>query len=181
MSKRAIIVVDLQNDYLASGKFPLVGIDTAVDAAARLVADARQRGEMVVNVRHEGPEGEPFFVAGTRGAEFIPAMAPKENEAVIVKNYPNSFRETDLDNVLRSSDVDEVVVIGAMSHMCIDATARAAADLGYKVVVAGDACATRELEFNGDTVPAAMVHASFMSALAFAYAQVVSVDELLAR
>ena len=181
MSRRAIIVVDLQKDYLESGKFPLAGIDAAVEVAAQLAQEARQRGDLVINVRHEGPAESPFFVAGSEGAEFIPAMTPKDGETVVVKLFPNSFRETTLDNVLRSANVDEVVIVGAMSHMCIDATARAAADLGYKVSVVSDACATRDLEFNGEAVPAAKVHAAFMSALAFGYAQVVSADELRAK
>ena len=74
----------------------------------------------------------------------------------------------------------ELVVVGSMSHMCIDGITRAAADLGYGVTVIHDACASRDLEFNGLTVPAAHVHAAFMSALGFAYASVVSTDQFLA-
>ena len=65
--------------------------------------------------------------------------------------------------------------------MCIDGISRAAADLGYGVTVIHDACACRDLEFNGVTVPAAQVHAAFMSALGFAYASVVSAEEFLER
>ncbi len=56
-------------------------------------------------------------------------------------------------------------MVGSMSHMCVDGITRAANDLGYSVTVIHDACATRDLEFNGLTVPAAHVHAAFMSAL----------------
>ena len=103
---------------------------------------------------------------------------PQAQEAVIVKHYPNSFRETGLQALLEEQGIEEVVVVGAMSHMCIDATARAAADLGYGVTVVADACATRDLEFAGKTVAAADVHAAFMSALAFGYANVVAADDL---
>ncbi len=99
---------------------------------------------------------------------------------MITKNYPNSFRETGLKQALDADSIKDVVVVGAMSHMCIDATSRAAADLGYSTTIVEDACATRDLEFNGKTVPAAQVHAAYMSALAFAYGKVVTTDDLTA-
>lgn len=181
MSKRAIIVVDLQNDYLTTGKFPVVGIDAALENAARVVDAARRSGDLVINVRHESPADAPFFVSGTEGAEIISKMAPRDGETVVTKRHPNSFRETELGDLLSSAGVDEVTVIGAMSHMCIDATARAASDLGYKTTVVEDACATRDLEFQGEVVPAAKVHAAYMSALAFGYGQVLSANDYLAK
>jgi nicotinamidase-related amidase len=181
MSKRAIIVVDLQNEYLPSGKLPLVGIDEAAANAAKVIEAARSAGDKVIHIRHESPTDVPFFVPGTEGVEIIPAVAPAEGELVIIKNYPNSFRETELKQALDEEGIQDVVVVGAMSHMCIDATSRAAADLGYSTTIVEDACATRDLEFNGKTVPAAQVHAAYMSALAFAYGKVVTTGELLGR
>ncbi|WP_426127550.1 cysteine hydrolase family protein [Pararhizobium sp. PWRC1-1] len=181
MTKRALIVVDLQNDYLTSGKFPLVGIDAALENAARVVDAARRSGEMVINVRHESPVDGPFFAVGTEGAEITSKMAPQDGEAIVTKRHPNSFRETELADLLSTAGVDEVTVIGAMSHMCIDATARAASDLGYKTTIVEDACATRDLEFKGEVVSADKVHAAYMSALAFGYGQVVSTADYLAK
>jgi nicotinamidase-related amidase len=99
---------------------------------------------------------------------------------VVLKHFVNSFRETDLKSILDEQGVKELVVVGSMSHMCVDGITRAANDFGYAVTVIHDACASRDLEFNGVTVPAAHVHAAFMSALGFAYAKVVSTDEFLA-
>jgi nicotinamidase-related amidase len=181
MSKRAIIVVDLQRDYLTTGQFALVGIDDATANATKVIEAARSAGDKVIHVRHENPADAPFFVPGTEGAEIIPVVAPAEGELVITKNYPNSFRETELKQALDEEGIRDVVVLGAMSHMCIDATSRAAADLGYNTMIIEDACATRDLEFNGKTVPAAQVHAAYMSALAFAYGKVVTTSELLGR
>lgn len=178
MSKRAVIVVDLQNDYLTSGRFALDGIDQAIANAAKVTAAARAAGVPVINIRHENPAGAPFFEAGTDGVEIVPAMAPQAGEAVITKNYPNSFRDTDLKSNLDAEGITDIVIVGAMSHMCIDATTRAAADLGYGVTVVSDACATRDLEFGGKAVTAADVHAVYMSALAFAYAEVKSAKEV---
>src|SRR5690606_9381962 len=88
----------------------------------------------------------PFFVPDTSVAEINPVVAPLQAESVVVKNYPNSFLKTDLKEILDKQGVEEVVVIGAMSHMCIEATSRAASDFGYQVTVVHDACATCNLQ-----------------------------------
>lgn len=177
MNKRALIVVDLQNEYLATGKLPLVGIDTALANAARVIAAARATGELVIHVRHEMAQpGAPIFIPGSDGVQIIPTVAPVEGESVVLKNYPNSFRDTNLKQLLDAQGIKELVVIGAMSHMCVEATSRAAADFGYPVTVVHDACATMDLEFEGTKVPAAQVHAASMAALAFGYALITTTD-----
>lgn len=181
MSKRAVVVVDLQNEYLPTGKLPLAGIHEALSNAARVIADARAKGDLVVNIRHESTDpNAPFFKQGSDAVQIYESVAPAQGEAVIVKNFPNSFLKTNLKETLARNGIEEVTVVGAMSHMCIDATTRAAADFGYKTTVVHDACATRDLEFGGETVPAAQVHTAFMSALAFGYASVLTADEYLA-
>jgi len=146
----------------------------------QVIADARAKGTAVIHVRHEFANGEaPVFVPGTEGVQIQPAVAPVEGEPVIVKNYINSFRDTDLKQQLDARGIEEVVVVGAMSHMCVDAVVRAAADMGYPVTVLHDACATLDLEFNGVTVPAAQVHAAMMAAFAFGYGTVKSVEAYL--
>lgn len=177
MSKRAIVVVDLQKDYFPHGKYELVGIEKAAANAARVIQAARQNGDRVIHIQHIFPSQDaPFFAPDSEGIAISPVVAPANGESVIVKNYPNSFLKTDLKDTLDADGIEEVVVIGAMSHMCIDATARAASDFGYKTTVVQDACATRDLEYNGVTVPAASVHAALMSALGFAYATVLDTD-----
>ena len=181
MSKRALILVDIQNDYFPGGKWTLSGIEPATANAARLLEAARAKDELVVHVRHEAAKPDaPFFVAGTPGAEINPGVANRVGERVVVKNFPNSFRDTGLKKLLDDAGVTDVLIAGAMSHMCIEATTRAAADFGYVVTVAHDAAATRDLEFGGITVPAAQVHAAAMASLAFGYAKLASTDELLA-
>lgn len=180
MKKRGLIVVDLQNEYLPTGKLPLSGIEAATANAARVIADAREKGIPVFHIRHEFANGEaPFFVPGSDGVAIQPAVAPVGDEPVIVKNYVNSFRETDLKQQLDARGVEEVVVVGAMSHMCVDAVVRAAADMGYPVTVLHDACATRDLEFGGVTAPAAYVHAAMMAAFEFGYGTVKSTRDYL--
>jgi nicotinamidase-related amidase len=181
MAKQALIVVDIQNDYFPQGKWPLVGADAAADNAVRLLKAFRDAGDSVVHIRHEfTSDAAPFFTPGSDGAKLHPKVLNRADEPVVLKHFVNSFRETDLKSILDEQGIKELVVVGSMSHMCIDGITRAAADMGYTVTVIHDACASRDLEFNGVTVPAAHVHAAFMSALGFAYASVVSTDEFLA-
>lgn len=173
MSKRAVVVIDIQNDYFPNGKYELVGIEQAAANAARVIDAARAKGDRVIHVQHIFPSQDaPFFTPDSAGTEINPAVAPREGETIVVKNHPNPFLKTELKEILDAGGIEEVVVVGAMSHMCIDATTRAASDYGYKTTVVQDACATRDLEFGGTIVPAAQVHAAMMSALGFAYATI---------
>lgn len=181
MKKRGLIVIDLQNEYLPTGKLPLSNIDVAAANAAKVLADARARRMPVFHIQHISVGKEaPAFLPGTDGIEIQADVAPADGEPVIVKHYVNAFRETDLEQRLKSSEVEEVVIVGAMSHMCVDACVRAAADMGYPVTVLHDACATLDLRFGGVTVPAAQVHAAMMAAFEFGYASVKSTQDYLA-
>ncbi|VTR94227.1 isochorismatase : Nicotinamidase-like amidase OS=Singulisphaera acidiphila (strain ATCC BAA-1392 / DSM 18658 / VKM B-2454 / MOB10) GN=Sinac_0078 PE=4 SV=1: Isochorismatase [Gemmata massiliana] len=181
MPKRALIVIDIQNDYFPGGKWTLSGMDAAADNAAKVLDAARSAADLVVHIRHEFPTaGAPFFIPGSPGAEIHAKVRPLPSEPVVLKHQINSFRETNLKDVLDRHGITDVVICGAMSHMCVDAATRASSDLGYACTVVHDACASRDLEFNGVTVPAAQVHAAFMSALQFGYAKSVSTEQHLA-
>jgi nicotinamidase-related amidase len=182
MSKTALIIVDLQNDYFKGGKWELEGTEDATIKAATLLKRFREKGLPVVHIRHEFPTVDaPFFAPNSEGAKVHSSVHELEGEPVVVKHQINSFRETGLKQILDELQVDSVMICGAMSHMCIDAVTRAANDFGYTCTIAHDACATLALEFNGIHVPAKQVHAAFMAALGFAYANVVSTDKLLAE
>lgn len=183
MSQTALLLIDFQNDYFASfpgAKWPLKNTEAAAQQTARLLAAFREQGLLVVHVRHELLTAEgPFFLPHSEGAKIHPWVSPQAGEPVVVKHHTNSFRETDLKAILDSHNIQNLVIVGAMSHMCIDAVTRAAVDFGYTCTVVHDACATRDLEFNGTTIPAAQVHNAFMAALGFAYARISSTQEIL--
>jgi len=158
----------------------LVEMEKAAANARLLLEEFRKANLPIIHVQHLATRpGSTFFLPETEGAAINAMVAPQEDEPVVVKNYPNSFRGTGLLEILKKSKRDTLVICGAMSHMCIDATTRAAFDLGFACVVAEDACATRDLTFKGKTVQAADVHVSFMAALAMPYAQVVTTREIL--
>ncbi|MTH79272.1 cysteine hydrolase family protein [Paracoccus aestuariivivens] len=182
MPKKALIVIDIQNDYFPDGDWPLVGVKEAAANAARLIAAARAAGDLVVHIRHEFESVDaPFFRPGSEGAAIHPSIAPAAGEHVVLKHQINSYLGTDLKAHLDEGNVSELVICGNMSHMCVDAATRASADFGYRVLLIHDACASRDLEFNGTRVPAEMAHAAFMSALSFAYAKALSTDEYLGQ
>jgi nicotinamidase-related amidase len=174
-----LVLIDIQRDYFPGGSFPLVGPDEAAERAAALLEHFRASTLPVIHVRHEseGPDAG-FLAAGTAGAEIDARVAPRAGESVIVKQHPNSFRDTGLRAELDRHAGADLVIAGMMTSMCVDATVRAASDFGYTVTVAADACAAPDLEYSGTHVPGAMVHAAYLAALGDAYAQVLPVDEI---
>lgn len=175
-----LILVDIQNDYFPDGQMELTGIAEAISRAKDLLSLFRARQWPTFHIQHIAlGNSATFFRPNTKGVEIHDSVKPLPNEVVIQKHYPNSFRDTGLLEALRNAEVERVVICGAMSHMCIDATTRAAADHGFKCIVIHDACATKDLEFGGKAIPAEEVHGSFMAALGAAYAKVISFDEFL--
>lgn len=176
---RALLIIDIQNDYFPGGRFPLVGPEDAAAAASRVLARFRAGDEPIVHVQHVwDAEDAAFFQPGTPGIEIHGKVAPAEGEPVVQKELPNAFLGTGLEERLRGDGIDELVVAGMMSSMCVDATVRAAADLGFTVTVVHDACAAPNLEFNGTKVDGTTVHATFMAALDGNYAQLVAADDV---
>ncbi|MBT2558781.1 cysteine hydrolase [Hymenobacter sp. ISL-91] len=180
MSK-ALIIVDVQNDYFENGAMELVGPLPASENAKLILAKFREENLPIVHVHHLGVSPDAtFFLPGTEGAEIHANVKPAAGEKTVQKYYPNSFRETDLLEHLQGLDIKELVITGMMTHMCIDATTRAARDLGFECTVIGDACATRDLEVNGAQVKAADVQTAFLAALSSFYAKVQDTKEYLA-
>jgi nicotinamidase-related amidase len=140
----ALLLIDIQNDYFAKGRFPLAGMDTAARNAQKLLADFRAKGLPVIHIRHVSlGDGAAFFRPDTAGSEIHPLVAPANGEIVLIKHYPNSFRETGLDAKLKGLGVTTIHVAGAQTNMCVDTTTRAGFDLGYRMVIHEGACAAR--------------------------------------
>ncbi|MDB4583992.1 cysteine hydrolase [Draconibacterium sp.] len=179
--KKGLIIVDVQNDYFPGGSMELVAMDAAADCCLQLLQAFRAEQQPVFHIQHLSTRpGASFFVPDTPGADIHHSLQPVAGEAHIIKHFPSAFRDTDLNELLQLSGIGELVICGAMSHMCIDTTVRAAFDLGYQCRVIADACATRDLEFNGRQVAASNVQAAFMAALSVPFAQVLSCADYLA-
>ncbi len=177
----ALVIVDIQNDYFPGGRMPLEGSNEAAGCAARLLGAFRDRGMPVFHVQHVSTRpNATFFLPDTPGAAIHASVAPREGERVLVKHFPNAFRETALEVELHGAGASELVVAGMMTHMCIDTTVRAAFDLGFRCRLAHDACATRALAFEGESTPASDVHRAFVSALHGTFATAMRADAIVA-
>lgn len=178
--KNALMIVDMQNDYFSGGKLPLNEIDNAANNIARLLNLYRKKQWPIIHVQHLSlREGAVFFIPNTQGVEIKDMLKPEPSEILITKHFPNSFRETNLLQKLHTTSIDTLTICGAMSHMCIDATTRAAFDLGFSCTVVSDACTTMDLTFDNTTIPAKSVHGAFMAALEPVYANVTSTEKVL--
>jgi nicotinamidase-related amidase len=176
----ALLIVDVQNDYFPGGKMALEGSMKAGQKAGQLLEYFRRKNLLPVHIRHISLRpGATFFLPDTSGAEIHEVVKPLKDEAVFLKHYPNSFRETPLLSFLRDQQINRIVLCGMMTHMCIDATARAAFDHGFDCLIAGDACATRSLSYKGQDIPAQSVHVSFLASLDGIFGKVIDTDEII--
>ena len=158
-----------------------VGADAASHQARLLLEAWRAKHMPIFHIQHIAAQpAATFFRPNTVGAEIHANMLPLSGEMVITKATPNSFHETSLLESLRTAQVTDLVVVGMMTHMCVDSTVRAASDLGFVCQVVHDACATRDLTFGVQTVPAAAVQASFMAALNGTFCSTVLAAQVLA-
>lgn len=179
--KTALLLIDIQNDYFPGGKMELVKPLEAAKKAYELLQCFREHKGHHVHIQHISTRpGATFFLPGTRGADIHDSVVHFEGEPLVQKHYPNSFRETNLPDLLKGWDIQRVIITGMMTHMCVDATTRAAADLGFQVIVAEDACATRDLKYGDTTISADHVHKAFLAALK-SYGQVMPVDQIIAH
>ncbi len=178
--KKALILIDIQNDYFQDGKNPLFESKKASLNAQKILNKFREENELIAHIKHLSTREEAtFFIPNTLGAEIHDDVKPSPNEKVIVKNFPNSFRGTDLLDFLQKNNVEHLVIAGMMTHMCVDATVRAAKDYGFKIDLISDACATKDLEILGEKVKAMEVQKSFLSALNYFYSNIIKTEEYL--
>ncbi len=127
---------------------------SAIGHAEKLLARAREAGAAIVHIAHKGRPGGLFDRDAERGA-IVSALAPLMDEPVIEKGLPNAFAGTDLAAQLAAIGRKDLVLAGFMTHMCISSTARAGLDLGYRITVDADSCATRDLpDGRGGTIAA---------------------------
>lgn len=177
---KALLLVDIQNDYFAGGKNELVEPENALKSAVEILTVFRTLGLPVIHIQHISLRKDAtFFLPNTWGVEIHPALTPQTNEDIVIKHTPNSFFETNLNEIICEKGITELVVGGMMTHMCIDTTVRAAKDYAIPVTLLSDACATKDLTFNEKTLPAVTVNNVYFASLDKMFAKVVSVGEFL--
>jgi nicotinamidase-related amidase len=168
----ALVLVDCQNTY-TYGVMELDGVQAALEETATLLDRARTAGIPVIHIQHNGGPGSPYDITAEVGA-IVDSVAPRDGEPVVVKQFPNSFVQTDLDERLKAVGTTNLVLAGFMTHMCINSTARGGFSLGYAPTVVASATATRPLPgVGGETVPADALQSASLAALSDLFAVVV--------
>jgi nicotinamidase-related amidase len=178
--KQALLIVDVQNDYFPGGKNELVESVEASGKIKSVIGEFRRRNLNIIYIQHISlsPTAR-FFLPNTEGMKIHETVYPNNEDTLFIKHYPNSFRDTGLDAYCRDEGIDSLVIAGMMSHMCIDATVRAGYDLGYKIIVLSDCCATKDLKMGEKIVRAGEVQLAFMAAINGTFAEVKTTDEYI--
>lgn len=178
----ALLMLEIQNDYFQNGRIPLDKSLEACNKAEVVLHACRDKNIPVIHVQHISTHPDAtYFLPCTKGADFYQTVYPVKHETIIKKHYPNSFKDTGLLNHLIKNQINHLVICGMMTQSTIDATVRAAYDLGFSCTVLHDACAARQLEFNHLAITAQNVHYAFLAALQPTYATVMSSDEFLQK
>lgn len=178
----ALVIVDIQSAYFDGGASPLVNPEEASMEAAKILDHFRNTGQLVVHVQHNAAApGLIIFQDDTANMRIHEYVFPVNGEPVITKAFPNSFRATSLDSLLSEHGIKQLVICGMMTHMCIDATVRAAKGFGYDITLIEDACATKDIQWDTKNIPADKVHEVFVAALNGYYAKVIAAEEWLKK
>ena len=167
MQKEALLLIDIHDIYFTPGELLLHRPEDAADKAAAVLERFRQEKKTVIHVRHN------FETL----SEINERVRPVDGEKTVCKDYPSSFLKTDMREYLEENKIEKIVIVGMMSHMCVDTTARACQDYGYDVTVIEDACTTLDLEFRGRKIPAQVVHDAYMASLDGMFAKVMTLEE----
>ncbi len=180
MLKTALLVIDIQKDHFPGGKLPLVNPLQTAQNAYMLLQCFRESSGYHVHIQHISKKPDAtYFISGARGTDIHDSAAHFEGEPIVYKHEPNAFLNTDLLELLKSWEIERVIITGMMTHLDVDATARAAHDLGFQVIIAEDACATCDLKYGDTTIPAEQVQRTSLAVLK-SYGKVMKSEEILA-
>ncbi len=165
----ALLIIDIQKFYFPGGSLPLFEPEKAAEKAAILLETFRDNNMTVIHVQHNARSG----------AKIHELVAPINDEKIISKDKANSFVGTDLLDYLKDNKIENLVICGMQTHMCLEAATRAASDFGFNCTVIEDACTTRDLKFGKIIIKAKEVHYSTLSTLKGTYADIKTTEEFL--
>jgi nicotinamidase-related amidase len=144
--KKALLLIDLQNDYFPGGKFPLWNTDVILNNVVRAIRAAQDKGIPIIHIQHIANPKKgiaPFFNQGTDGAKIHPRILEAAPDApIVVKEFADSFLNTNLENTLSKLGVNELLICGMMTQNCVTHTAISKSAEKYKVCILPDCCTT---------------------------------------
>ena len=175
----ALLVIDFQNEYF-TGKLPIPDGMRALENTRRLIDFADKSKFPVIHIQHVAPENSPIFALGSDGVDFHPLMTPRSQDRQLRKTTVSAFASTDLDKQLKAAGINTLIVSGLMTHACVAGAARDAVPLGYNVIVASDASATRAItRADGQSVSARELHESSLASLEDTFGDVMTTQRIL--
>jgi nicotinamidase-related amidase len=178
-ARTALLVIDFQNEYF-SGRMPIPDGARALGNARRLTTFADQAGIPVFHIQHVTPAGTPIFAEGGTTVQFHDELQPAAHHTVLQKSSVSVFPTTDIDSRLKAAGIKTLIISGLMTHACVAGAARDAVPLGYQVLVAEDACATRDLDAaDGAVLPHAALHRASLATIADTFGDVMTTAQIL--
>ena len=178
VDRTALVIIDMQRDFLEPGGFgETLGnkvslLEAAVKPIGALLEAARKVGMLIVHTREghrpdmsDAPKakverGEPhmrigakgpmgrILIRGEAGHDIVPKLYPKEGEVIVDKPGKGAFYATDLGAILQHRKIENLIVCGVTTEVCVHTTVREANDRGFKCIVPGDCCASYFPEFH---------------------------------
>ncbi len=174
----ALVVIDFQKEYF-TGKMPIPDGTQAMANTQKLIKFADAAKMPVFQVQHIAPAGSAVFAIDGDTVKFQPGMEPRAHDKVVQKKTVSVFASTDLDKQLKAANIKTIIVAGLMTHACVAGAARDAVPLGYQVVVASDASATRSIKrANGATVDSATLHRAALAEVEDTFGDVLTTSEI---
>jgi nicotinamidase-related amidase len=141
--KKALIIIDIQNDYFEDGKFPLWNAENTLNNVEKAIEKANAHNIPVILIQHISGSSSRFFNEGTKGVEIHPRiLKAAPNAKKVIKAFADSFHKTNLEEVLSQLGVDEILVCGMMTQNCVAFTAISKAADKYSVKILSDCCTT---------------------------------------
>lgn len=177
--KSALLVIDFQNEYF-TGRMPIPDGAKALANARELITFADSHKMPVYHVQHIAPAGSAVFAIEGETVKFHPDMVPRAKDSVVQKTSVSVFASTDLDKRLKRAGIENLIISGLMTHACVAGAARDAAPLGYNVIVASDASATRDLtRINGDKIDKDTLHKAALAEVEDTFGDVLTTAQIL--
>ncbi|AZD30817.1 cysteine hydrolase family protein [Pseudomonas chlororaphis] len=177
--KSALLVIDFQNEYF-TGRMPIPDGDKALANTRELIEFADRHNMPVYHVQHIAPAGSVVFAIDGKTVKFHPEMLPRGKDTVLQKSTVSVFASTDLGKRLKRAGIKNLIICGLMTHASVAGTARDAAPLGYKVIVASDASATRDItRVNGDQIDKDALHKAALAEIEDTFGDVMTTAQIL--
>lgn len=165
--KRAVIIIDIQNDYFEEGLYPQFNAKVALENNLNILEKANKCGDLIILIKHESEKG--FLVKNTKGADIHDALKPYEGECIIVvKQHADAFLNTTLNSILNENKITEICLSGMMTQNCVTHTAISNSADEYNVIVIANAC----------SAPTQMVHNVAIRALTDRVTVVESINDV---